>query len=135
MVQAAGLSGHRICTASALEWAFYNQSMQLCRSLDPKIGIPLRQVKAWMRQYQESSRDQQEDIKKQWPKKLIRLKDARTRWMRTKEPMEAAISTMLDIGWRVPHPTKWLAPTGHDKQRSWTSRSTPAYRSIRWHTS
>lgn len=101
MVQATGLSGHGMCVTSALEWAFYTQSMKICSSLDRKINIPLQQVKAWMRQYQEANDKHKETIKVQWPKWLMRLHDHKTRWMHTRGPMSVAITTVVDLGWRV----------------------------------
>ena len=68
-----------------------------------------------MRLYQEASDDKKTEIKKQWPKKLRQLEDAGTRWMRTRGPMAAAISTLLDMQWRAPHPTKWLPPLGDEE--------------------
>ena len=109
-VQATDLSGHGICITSALEWAYYKQSMKMCSSLDPKISIPLQQVKAWMRQFQESDEEHKQEIKRQWPSTLMRMKDARTRWMRAKGPMAAAICTLLDMGWRLPQHTTRLPP-------------------------
>lgn len=36
------------------------------------------------------------------------MRDSSTRWMRVKGPLSAAIATLLDMGWKPIHPTKWL---------------------------
>ena len=37
-------------------------------------------------------------------------KDAKAGWMRAKGPMASAICTLLDVGWRLPQPTKCPPP-------------------------
>ena len=110
MAKAAGIGRHGSCTTTAIAWAYRNQPSRHCRSADPRIVMPLGQVRTWMRLWKGGGDLIKDQIRQVWKIGLRRMADEPTRWLRVTGPMTATIATMMDIGWAPVLPNKWLNP-------------------------
>ena len=90
-----------------LAWAFRRSNFKKCKSVDPKISLPIKQLSAWMRLYSEADEDKKQRILKCWHKTLRKLQHPGGRWMQARGPLAATICTLLDMEWKPLHPCKW----------------------------
>ena len=96
------------CATTIMAWAYKRQHHKHCRSADPRIVMPMGQVRTWMRLWKDSGDDLKKDIKEVWKTALRKMADQNTRWMRVRGPLAATIATLMDIGWTPALPNKWL---------------------------
>ena len=108
IAKAAGLGRQGSCSTTAIAWSFRRQHHKHCRSADPRVVMPLGQVRTWMRLWKNADETVKDDIKKVWKIGLRRMADEQARWMRVTGPMSATIATMMDVGWAPVLPNRWL---------------------------
>ena len=80
------------CSATAIRLAF-------SAAADPLVGLRRQLLQEWARPWR-SGVAPTAAVERAWPRLLASLETARSRWGRTKGPISAVISTLLDIGWR-----------------------------------
>jgi hypothetical protein len=108
IVKATGIGRNGCCATTTLAWSFRRQHHKLCRSADPRIVMPLGQVRTWMRLWHNANGELRRDIKQCWKTALRKMADKGTRWMRVTGPLTATIATLFDVGWTPALPNQWL---------------------------
>ena len=110
---ATGLPGPGSCTTTILRWA-YRSGVHSKSTADPRVTLPLEQVKAWIGIWNRAKCSDKTRIKKQWAKQYAKLAKVRhdIRWMMVRGPIGATITTLVELGWKPIHPYRWITPGG-----------------------
>ena len=109
VANSTGLMSAGTCASSVLRWAFRHNSHRN-ETADPRVTIPLRQVKSWTEIWNRSKDTTRARIRKAWVQTLVKLKAAKSRWQCVKGPISAAIATLQDASWQPVDPTDWITP-------------------------
>ncbi len=112
---ALGAQGH--CATVAID-------LGMGQKADPEISIRVEVVKDWIEIWAGCSEEEKRRIRRAWRKMAMRI-DGKYRWREVKGPMGAVITTLKDMGWKVPAPDVWISPEG-DKWEGDLSRISEA---------
>ena len=111
IAEATGLMGPGACATTVIAWSF-QKGCYANKSADPRIALPLEQVKSWMEIWKRSSLRERRRIGNKWSKLLRKIAHAKSRWQMVRSPASATIATLLDLGWKPIRPNQWLVPDG-----------------------
>ena len=114
VAEATGLMGAGACATSVLKWSFRKGRLSNTTA-DPRVTLPLAQVKSWMMIWRRASTKVKSSISRVWHKLYRSLYYAKSRWQMVRGPASAAICTLLDMSWKPVNPNCWIEPTGNLK--------------------
>jgi hypothetical protein len=109
IAEATGLMSAGTCATTAIRWSF-RQGSDARRTADPRVNVPLEQVKAWIKLWKSSDANFRRKTKKVWPTIYRRLATSDKRWALVTGPASATIATLLDLNWRPATPHNWATP-------------------------
>ena len=110
-VEATGLWGANACSTSVLAWAFRRSSTNTAHA-DPRVSIPVEQLKSWMSMWARASKTTRRVVERQWAKAYRIIAASKNRWMMVRGPISATIATVLDIGMKPVAPCRWMTQDG-----------------------
>ena len=111
IAEATGLMGPGACATTVIQWAF-RKGCYANKSADPRVSLPLEQLKAWMGIWTRSNPAAKKRIAKSWSKLHRRVALAKSRWQMVRGPASATIAILLDLGWKPVRPNRWILPDG-----------------------
>jgi hypothetical protein len=103
IAMATGMLSPGACGTSIVKWAFRFGTYKN-GSADPRVTMPLAQVRAWTDIWRRASTATRQCIISVWHKSHRILAQAVSKWHLVRGPLSATISTLLDCGWKPVQP-------------------------------
>ena len=110
VAEATGQMGQDACRTTTIHWAFRDGKYTVV-SANPRVSMPIDQLRTWMRIWQEADRAKRIRLTKNWHEACGEVAKG-SRWHRARGPLTATISTLIDIKWKPKAHHKWISADG-----------------------